>query len=397
MSKSVLTCNNEKVLAFYKTHSTLNFERMNVAFVDIMTMLFESANSSLTSNIANQLIEKVEDIRSEMVSHQDSVKNAITLHNMEHLVPLIKECNTSLHDKLVNHLTTKCTDDMQQLITLSISSSEDKLNHIKDVTNLSQSATTALQGSISDLLKKMENSSTKGKYSENILFNILHGLYPSAQIDYVGDHKECGDIMLVRRNKPSILIENKVWSKNVPQDEVKKFIRDVDTQKCCGLFLSQTCGIANKGNFELDMHHKNVLLYVHDVNNEAEKVRIAIDIIDNFKGKLDELGGDIDDGNHTINKEILDDISQEYQYFASQQMAQIKMVKEFSQKMIKQIEDVQLISLRRFLSTRYAFSINEHVCDVCGYVAKNQSALKSHKRGKKCKAQIEIVAPIETL
>ncbi len=56
----------------------------------------------------------------------------------------------------------------------------------------------------------MENSSTKGKLSENILFNSLHSLYPCSQIDHVGTTKETGDIILTRNNKPKILIEIKL-------------------------------------------------------------------------------------------------------------------------------------------------------------------------------------------
>ena len=64
----------------------------------------------------------------------------------------------------------------------------------------------------------MEVSSVKVQCSENILFNILHSLYSCAQIDSVGDQKESGDIILTRKNKPTILIENKNWNKNVIQE-----------------------------------------------------------------------------------------------------------------------------------------------------------------------------------
>ena len=88
------------------------------------------------------------------------------------------------------------------------------------------------------------------------MFNILNTLYPSAQdIEYVGDKKETGDIMLVRENKPTILVENKNWEKIVSKEEVKKFIHDVETQNCCGIFLSQNTGIANKRNFEITINN----------------------------------------------------------------------------------------------------------------------------------------------
>ena len=37
------------------------------------------------------------------------------------------------------------------------------------------------------------------------------------------------------------------------QEEVKKFLHDVETQNCCGLFLAQNYGIANKEDFEVNI------------------------------------------------------------------------------------------------------------------------------------------------
>ena len=66
-------------------------------------------------------------------------------------------------------------------------------------------------------------------------------------------------------------------------------------------------------------------------------------------------------------------------------MIQLKTVKDFSIKMTKQIEDMQLPSLEHYLCTKYAFSTSKYVCEFCEYVAKNQSAMSAHKRGCKSK------------
>ena len=210
-------------------------------------------------------------------------------------------------------------------------------------------------------------------------FNILHTLFPCSQIDFVGTTKETGDIILTRSNKPKILIENKNWDKNVVQEEVKKFIHDVEKNDCCGIFLSQNFGIANKENFQIDVSGKNVLLYLHEVHNDAEKIRVAISIVDHFKSKLDELdnNSEID----TISKEVLDSINREYQNHALQKMNMIKLIKECNQKMLKQVEEIQIPSLEDYLSTRYAFSTTKFTCEFCGYIAKNQSAMSAHQRG----------------
>jgi hypothetical protein len=295
--------------------------------------------------------------------------------------------NKKTFDDFIQNIDVKFMNS-QQLINTIISSSEQrletKINDIKEISTLNNHTQKTLQTNVSDLLKKMEISSVKGKCSENILFNILQSLYSTAQIEIVGEQKETGDIMLMRKNKPTILIENKNWNKNVIQDEVKKFIRDVEIQNCCGLFLSQNFGIANKENYEININNGNVLLYVHEVSNDAEKIKIAIDIIDNFKSKLDEVVVSNGDG-YNIDKEVLDEINKEYQLFATQKLLQIKTVKDFSSKMIKQLEELQLPSLEHFLSTKYAFSSSKYICEYCEYVAKNQSAMSAHKRGCKNK------------
>jgi hypothetical protein len=58
-----------------------------------------------------------------------------------------------------------------------------------------------------------------------------------------------------------------------------------------------------------------------------------------------------------------------------------KMIKEFSQKITKSIEDLQLPILDKLLSSKYGFLSSKCFCEKCGYVAKNQHALSCHKRG----------------
>jgi hypothetical protein len=62
-------------------------------------------------------------------------------------------------------------------------------------------------------------------------------------------------------------------------------------------------------------------------------------------------------------------------------------VREFSQKMVKQIEEVQLPSLRKYLSTRFAFAATAevHICPVCSFVGKNAISLAAHRRKKECR------------
>ena len=404
--------------------------------------------ANIQSQLTNQQVEynkqlflKLTEFKKEYI---DDVKMILSSNIADKIAPLIKESNGSILDKtqlLLSELVPKHNENLSRQINDSIKSvglfiteeigkrsnhddeplSQSSLDEFiktidtkfanvidstkkmvdsnKDVT-LSQfssltSSQNALQSEVKDVLKKMENSSSKGKMSENIVLNILRGLFPSAEIEYVGSQKESGDIMIHRKDKQKILVENKCYeSRQVTSDQVKKFIHDIDTQNCSGLFLSQEGGIANKENFEINIHNRNVLLYIHNVNYDPEIIKIAIDIIDSFKSKLDEITLTED---YSISNDTLEEINKEYQLFVEQKLSQLKMVKDFSQKMIKSIEDVQLPSLEKMLSSRFGYTISgKFICDKCHFVGKNRLALSVHKRtcDKTPTEEVGDVAPI---
>ena len=384
------------------------------SFVDFKRDYIDDVKMILTNNVSEKVAPLLKEQNAIMLDKTHLLINELIPKNQEDVV--VKNINESLkslyssisddtNKLLSSSITQKSFDDFissidkkfssviqsshslfgstEQRLDTSIreikNSTEAQLNYLRELSSSNQSVTSSLNNSVSELLKKMENSSSKGKISENIVFNILHTLFPCSQIDFVGTTKETGDIILTRSNKPKILIENKNWDKNVVQEEVKKFIHDVEKNDCCGIFLSQNFGIANKENFQIDVSGKNVLLYLHEVHNDAEKIRVAISIVDHFKSKLDELdnNSEID----TISKEVLDSINREYQNHALQKMNMIKLIKECNQKMLKQVEEIQIPSLEDYLSTRYAFSTTKFTCEFCGYIAKNQSAMSAHQRG----------------
>uniref|UniRef100_A0A6C0BWR9 Uncharacterized protein n=1 Tax=viral metagenome TaxID=1070528 RepID=A0A6C0BWR9_9ZZZZ len=456
MPKFTLSVDNEKIWNFYKQNPSLNFESVNLMFIDLMKQLIPDSSTGLTSSLAEQLIENMKTMQSQLngvtenisslrndnlahltlklsefkKDYLDDVKMILSNNVSDKIAPLLREQNemalnktqllindfipknnevlsTQLNDIMLK-LHTSITEDTNKFLTSSINSktlndfvvnletkfnqSEQRIEHnineikmtsdrIKEITTANQQTSLSLGSTISDMLKKMENASTKGKISENIVFNILNNLYPSAQsISYVGDKKESGDIILTRENKPTILVENKNWDSIVSKEEVSKFIRDIDTQNCCGLFLSQNTGIANKKNFDICIHkNTHVLLFIHEVNYDAEKIKLGIEIIDMFKDTLAKF--DKNDEHDTISKEQLDDINREFQECCSQKLNLLKTIKDFSQKMIKQVDEITFPKLEEYLSSRYTFSVGKMTCEFCNYIAKNQQALSAHYRG----------------
>ena len=382
--KMILTNNtSEKIAPLIKEFQGIMYDK---TFIMINEVLPKN-NDVLTKHIQEFMKSFHHSISTDT---NNLLKNAIDKQSLETYINNLdgKFSNAISNSQLIiNSSITNSEQRIDSRINEIKNSTEKHIVDIKTISTNNQTSQGNLHNNVSDLLKKMENSSHKGKCSENLLFNILQSLYLNAQIDFVGEQKESGDFILTRKNKPKILIENKNWSRNASQDEVKKFIRDVEIQNCSGLFLSQHFGVANKENFEININDGHILLYVHETNNDAEKIKIAIDIIDNFKLKLDEIISSNGDG-YNIDKEILDEINKEYQLFATQKLVQLKTVKDFSVKLTKQIEEMQLPSLEHYLCTKYAFSTSKYVCEYCEYVAKNPPAMSAHKRGCKSKGTI---------
>jgi hypothetical protein len=195
---------------------------------------------------------------------------------------------------------------------------------------------------------------------------------------------------MTRKDKPTILFENKNYNKNTPQEEVKKFLRDVELQNCSGIMLAQHYGITNKDNFEIEMNNSNVLVYLHRVEYDADKIRAAVDIIDHFKSKIGDMEKVGGNAIH-IEKEVLDEINKECQLFTANKLAHIKTIKDFQQKLLAQVEDMKIPSLEHFLSKMYASSLSkDDVCEYCEYNAKNARALAAHYRGCAQKKQFEL-------
>lgn len=389
--KNIIHTNTtDKIEPLIKENSGILLDRTKL----LMNEIIPKENEDITKNIGD-IIEKF---------HLSVANDTEKLLN--------KTVDTERLDEFLKNLDGKFSQTIistQNVINSLLTSSESRLDgKISEVKNSTQEIKNIkdtqnnLVGEFTKLLKKMENSSIKGKISENILNSILQELFPSGEIEYVGNQTAKGDIILRRTNKPTILIENKNYEKNVGKDEVNKFIRDVDENNCCGLFLSQNGGIANKDNLEFNFHNGNVLLYVHEANNDLQKIKFAIQIIDSVKFNYDQLNKNIhlnskDETGVFIDNDTLIDINKDFQIVNNQKLALIKLAKEASQKIILQAEEIQMPSLEKYLSKKFAFSTDyssgEHVCPVCKTFWKSKQSLSAHLRG--CKNEIKNVRNTE--
>jgi hypothetical protein len=346
--------------------------------IEHIAPLIKETNSNLidkTTLVINELIPKNQsNVSKEIEQHFKSLQSQLSIETNKLL-------SSSINHKTIDDFITNSNLSMTQTLntlTTIISSTENRLENkltahsskieeIQKMFNENNHSNLKLQSSVSEMLKKFEKGSGKGNVSENVVYNILLSLFPCAQIDYVGNEvKETGDIILIRTNKPKILIENKDHDTcNVPKQDIDKFIRDCEIQKCCGIMFSQNRGISNKENFELQINNGNILLYVHNVKFDADKIKTAIEIVEQFKMKFDEINTNNDIC--TIDTSILEEINKEFNSYTSQKHSMLKLVKDFTDKMNISISELKMPNLEQFLSKHYATSSNqgENICKYC--------------------------------
>ena len=116
-----LTCENKKVFEFYEKHSNLDFESMNLLFVNILEELNKDITSSLSNNIASQLLTNLKQLQGQIdkfnsdtqktfekrfiefkKEYMEDMKMILSNNNSEKIAPLIKVCEPMTPSTLVN-------------------------------------------------------------------------------------------------------------------------------------------------------------------------------------------------------------------------------------------------------------------------------------------------------
>ena len=149
------------------------------------------------------------------------------------------------------------------------------------------------------------------------------------------------------------------------------------------MFISLHSGISFNQNFQIDINNGNSLIYIQNCDYDPEKVRLAVDIIDNLSNKLKDIN--INDENINIPKDILDGINDDYRSFITNKETLHTILRDFTKKMNTQIDDLPMPNLDRYLEPKYAY-VKDRVfkCELCNdFVGKNKQSLCSNQRGGK--------------
>lgn len=359
-----------------------------------MSALLEKNNDNLlakTTLIINDVVPKSLDKNYLQIENcvqgfgtaiaQDTAK-LLTLNNKDDSHTIVKDIET----RFSNMIST-----IQQPIFSFIQSSEERtsvgIQRIKDGLLEHQTVNQKLNTDMSDFLNKYNNnSSSKGNVSEAELYYMLQSLLPSDEIVKVNSETASCDLKVNRmdKSKPTILFENKDYTRSVPTEEVKKFERDIRLQKAHGVFVSQKSPITFKSNFQIDVIGGLIHIYVPNAGHDANKIKIAIDIIDNLSSKLETIetlkGEEL-----TLSKEEIDNITEDYRFFVAQKMQMIDTIKAVTKQLVDKMDDFQLPAIKK-ITTKLGVveNDNEFKCSFCSsWSGKNKASLGAHVRNCK--------------
>jgi len=292
-------------------------------------------------------------------------------------------------DNIENNFSKMASNIQNPLFSL-IQSSEERtstgIQKVKDEFTQQQITQEKLSNELNDFLNKYKNnSSLKGAVSENELYFMLQSIMPTDEIVRVSADTASCDFKVNRKNKdkPTILFENKDYNCNVSTDEVNKFKRDVQLQKKHAVFISQKTPITFKENFQIDIINGLIHVYIPNANYDTDKLKIAIDIIDNLSSKMDIINNTNIDENYSIDKKDIDELADEYRNFAMRKLSMQETIKTLTKQLSEQLECIQLPNIKNIL-IKFGIIENENLkCPDCNYNAKNKASLSAHARNCK--------------
>ncbi len=377
-----------------------------------ITNLIEKQNDNLLSKttlIINDVVPKSQD--KNYIQIESCIKNVFNniSNDTKKLLELTNNDERN-HKSIINNIElqlTKMISSIQQPIINYINSSEDRTTNniaqIKENLLIQNNNHTKLSSDINEFLSRYKNNSQfKGGVTEFDLYYMLQSIMPTDEIIKVSSNPGNCDVKVTRqnKNKPTILFESKDYLQSVPTEEVQKFERDLQLQKTHGILVSQNSPVTYKNSFQIDIINGLIHVYIPSADYSIEKVKIAIDIVDNLDMKLKLLESSKDSDAVTISSEDVDDIVEEYRLFGIQKSQMLDTIKLVNKQLIDKLEDIQLPKIKNLLiKLGNIENDNGFKCTLCNnWTGKNKASLGAHVRNCKFNAKnIEQVQPIENI
>jgi|LauGreDrversion4_2_1035121.scaffolds.fasta_scaffold139989_1 hypothetical protein len=362
---------------------------------EIETMIGKSNENLInkTSIIISDIVPKNQD---KITSQIEAQINSFCTNINNELSTITKAINTTDSETNIKQVISTVENEfnkmivsIQQPIFSIIQTSEERttngIGQLKDTFNVQQTLTNKLSNELSDFLNKYKNnSSIKGNVSEVELYYILQRLMPTDEIINVSNETASCDFKVIRKNisKPIILFENKDYARSVNTEEVKKFERDLQTQRQHGIFLSQNSPITFKDPFQIDIINGLIHIYIPYANYDVEKIKIGIDIIDSLSIKINAIASANENKSEIFFTKLeLEQLIDDYKIFAMQKSTMIDSIKLFAKQMAEKLDEMQLPNIKRIFTLKSGSQLCEFKCTFCNvWSGKNKASLGAHIR-----------------
>lgn len=381
----------------FNDNLSIKIQEHNKSFIETLKLVIGNVtneNNEKISNILNKNTETyIERINITLPRVQDETNKKIqdTLYDFQkHINDDIRTFLQTSHNEnslkdFISTIESKMYLIQKPILSMVMTNQEqlnNKMSSIKEDNAIMKNTYDKSFSDLNEFMNKYKNSSHfKGQVSEISLNKLLVELYPTGEIVNTTGSTACGDFIIKRNNKQSILVENKNYLQNINIEEIKKYIRDVTENKISGILLSQNSGIVGKPDFFIEIHDTSVLLYLHNVNYSKDKIKTAVDIIDNLSERLSSISQKEQENGIIIKKEVLDRINEQFQMFKTQKEILINTSKDIQKRLVTQLEELNIPDLKLLLDDKYASIQNvQFICTVCNIPFTNKKALASHKK-----------------
>lgn len=414
IDKNISLMKSDLLLKLFETKKDYIDDLKNVLFSnnDKISSTVEKNNDHLLSKIKTTIDEILpKSQENNYLQIEGCIKTAFSAisQDTKNLIEITKtNKDDSVIKNFIDNIDTRLTQmfsTIQQPIFNSLRNSEERTNsglqQIKENMLLQQNIQETLRNEMHEFLNKYKNSSQfKGNVAEIELQHMLLSIMPSDEIIRVSNDTATCDLKVNRKDssKPSILFESKNYNRSVTTAEVKKFERDVQLQNIHGIFISHDSPITFKDNFQIDIINGLIHVYIPNANYEIEKIKIAIDIIDNLSHKLNILSKHSDD-EYSLSKEELDEITEEYKIFGIQKTQMLETIKIVNKQLIDKLEEIQFPKTKKFLMRLGNIeNDNDFKCQLCNnWSGKNKASLAAHMRNCKFNQKNKTIDDINIL
>lgn len=384
------TSNNKSIYTFITTYMEVdkvlrsNQTQSNVVYncLDEIKHILNNQNnqiSTLSNNISNANTTMISVVQSKLDNIKDITNNELKTMFVDLQKQLSKESNVDdikrtfdifrerieiLNNQKLNDIDRKNLEIITNIQTTFERSLDSHQIHNK---------INSIESTLSNINENFSNNSAKkGQVAETVLLNILTESFPDTEVIDTSNTPNAGDMQLHRDKRPTILIDSKNFgSKVVPKRDLDKFYNDIQQNNCSGILCNAFGGIANKQHFEIDIVDKNIIVFIHSHQFDANIFKLATNIIYNMYEELKDKQTDC----IMLDQRLYQNIKIEYNYYIQTFRHHLDIIKSN----VNALSQLSFTLLDNFFKRKATnIELKKFSCHICSAQLSTEKILKSH-------------------